>query len=150
GSTSWKSAGSPISATTRRPHERGREGIPPHPPARGRPGGRVSRCGRVRRAFAGGSGSRRLRGRRAGGRRDRAEQAAEARGAGRRVTASIRPANPADLRLIASLIRELAEYEKLSHEVRFDEAVLGEQLFGPRPYAEVLIAEADGEPQGFA
>jgi GNAT superfamily N-acetyltransferase len=52
--------------------------------------------------------------------------------------------------LIASLIRELAEYEKLSHEVRFEEAVLGEQLFGPRPYAEVLIAELDGAPQGFA
>jgi GNAT superfamily N-acetyltransferase len=62
----------------------------------------------------------------------------------------VRPATPTDLPLIAALIRELAEYEKLSHEVRFDEAVLGEQLFGPRPYAEVLIAEAGGEPQGFA
>lgn len=63
---------------------------------------------------------------------------------------SIRPATSADLPLIASLIRELAEYEKLSHEVRFDEAVLGEQLFGERPYAEVLIGEADGEAVGFA
>jgi len=62
----------------------------------------------------------------------------------------IRPATSADLPLIAALIRELAEYEKLSHEVHFDEAVLGEQLFGARPYAEVLIAELDGEPQGFA
>ena len=63
---------------------------------------------------------------------------------------SIRPATSADLPLIAQLIRELAEYEKLSDEVRFDEAVLGEQLFGPRPYAEVLIGEVDGEALGFA
>ena len=63
---------------------------------------------------------------------------------------AIRPARPVDLPLIASLIRELAEYEHLSHEVRFDEAMLGEQLFGPRPYAEVLIGEVDGEAVGFA
>jgi GNAT superfamily N-acetyltransferase len=63
---------------------------------------------------------------------------------------AIRPATSADLPLIAALIRELAEYEHLSGEVRFDEAVLGEKLFGPRPYAEVLIGEADGVPQGFA
>jgi GNAT superfamily N-acetyltransferase len=63
---------------------------------------------------------------------------------------SIRPAAPADLPLIADLIRELAEYEKLAHEVRFDDAALGERLFGPRPYAEVLIGEVDGFPQGFA
>ena len=63
---------------------------------------------------------------------------------------SIRSAVAADLPLIAELIRALADYEKLAHEVRFDEAVLGEKLFGPRPYAEVLIGEIDGEPQGFA
>ena len=63
---------------------------------------------------------------------------------------AIRPASPADLPLIAELIRALAEYEKLADEVRFDEAVLGEKLFGPRPYAEVLIGEADGEALGFA
>ena len=63
---------------------------------------------------------------------------------------AIRPATPADLPLIASLIRALAEYEKLAEEVRFDEAVLGEKLFGPRPYAEVLVGEVDGEAQGFA
>ncbi len=62
----------------------------------------------------------------------------------------IRPASPADLPLIAELIRALAEYEKLSDEVRFDEAVLGEKLFGPRPYAEVLIGEVDGKALGFA
>jgi GNAT superfamily N-acetyltransferase len=66
------------------------------------------------------------------------------------MTLSIRPATPADLPLIAGFIRDLAEYEKLSHEVRFDEAKLGENLFGPRPYAEVVIGELGGVPQGFA
>lgn len=66
------------------------------------------------------------------------------------MTLSIRPATSADLPLIAALIRELAEYERLSDEVRFDEAVLGQKLFGARPYAEVLIGEVDGVAQGFA
>ena len=66
------------------------------------------------------------------------------------MTLSIRPATSADLSLIAQFIRDLAEYEKLAHEVRFDEAVLGERLFGLRPYAEVLIGEIDGSPHGFA
>ncbi len=66
------------------------------------------------------------------------------------MTLSIRPATRDDLSLIAQFIRDLAEYERLSHEVRFDEVVLGERLFGTRPYAEVLIGEIDGEPQGFA
>jgi GNAT superfamily N-acetyltransferase len=66
------------------------------------------------------------------------------------VALSIREAVPGDLPLISALIRALAEYEKLSHEVRFDEAVLHEKLFGKRPYAEVLIGEVDGEPRGFA
>lgn len=66
------------------------------------------------------------------------------------MSVAIRPAAPADLPLIAELIRALAEYEKLAGEVRFDEAVLGETLFGPRPYAEVLIGEVDGEALGLA
>jgi GNAT superfamily N-acetyltransferase len=66
------------------------------------------------------------------------------------MTIAIRPATAADLPLIAALIRELAEYEKLAHEVRFDEAVLGDRLFGTRPYAEVVIGEVDGTAQGFA
>jgi GNAT superfamily N-acetyltransferase len=66
------------------------------------------------------------------------------------VTTSIRPATPADLPLIASLIRALADYEKLAHEVRFDEAELGRHLFGERPMAEVLIGEIAGIAQGFA
>jgi GNAT superfamily N-acetyltransferase len=63
---------------------------------------------------------------------------------------SIRPATRADLPLIAQFIRDLAEYEKLVHEVRFDEVVLGDRLFGARPYAEVLIGEIDSVAQGFA
>ncbi|QNO26112.1 GNAT family N-acetyltransferase [Sphingopyxis sp. OPL5] len=66
------------------------------------------------------------------------------------MTLAIRPATPADLPLIAQFIRDLADYEKLAHEVRFDEAVLGDRLFGARPYAEVVIGEIDGAPQGFA
>lgn len=66
------------------------------------------------------------------------------------MTLSIRPAIAADLPLIGELIRALAEYEKLAHEVRFDETVMGEKLFGARPYAEVLIGEIDGAAQGFA
>lgn len=66
------------------------------------------------------------------------------------MTLFIRPATRADLPLIAQLIRDLADYEKLAHEVRFDEAVLGDKLFGARLYAEVLIGEIDDTPQGFA
>ena len=58
------------------------------------------------------------------------------------MTLSIRPATPADLPLIAQFIRDLADYEKLADEVRFDEAKLGANLFGPRPHAEVVIAAA--------
>ena len=66
------------------------------------------------------------------------------------MTHTIRPATAADLPLIAQFIRDLADYEKLADEVRFNEAMLGDRLFGARPYAEVLIGEIDGVPEGFA
>lgn len=66
------------------------------------------------------------------------------------MTRSIRPATPADLPLIAALIGELAEYERLSHEVRFDPETLARHLFGERPMAEVVIGEVDGVAQAFA
>lgn len=66
------------------------------------------------------------------------------------MSVTTRFAEPSDLPLIARFIRDLAEYERLAHEVRFEEAVLGERLFGARPYAEVLIGEIDGTPNGFA
>jgi GNAT superfamily N-acetyltransferase len=62
----------------------------------------------------------------------------------------IRPATPADVPTVARLIRGLAEYERLAHEVVLDEDRLREHLFGPRPYCEVLIAEEAGAPVGFA
>jgi GNAT superfamily N-acetyltransferase len=64
---------------------------------------------------------------------------------------AIREAVESDLPLIASLIRELADYERLLHEVRLSEAGLRDALFGERRYAEVVIAEVGGgEPAGFA
>jgi GNAT superfamily N-acetyltransferase len=62
----------------------------------------------------------------------------------------IRPATAADSATILSLVRALAEYEKLSHEVVATAETLRETLFGERPQAEALIAEWDGEPAGFA
>lgn len=62
----------------------------------------------------------------------------------------IRAATPADLSTIVRLIRDLAEYEKLAHAVDLDEAKLRDHLFGPRPYAEVLLAEDAGAVVGFA
>jgi GNAT superfamily N-acetyltransferase len=62
----------------------------------------------------------------------------------------IRSATFDDVPAIASMIRELAEYEHLSHEVILDEQMLGEHLFGARPFAEVLIAQASDEIAGFA
>jgi GNAT superfamily N-acetyltransferase len=65
--------------------------------------------------------------------------------------AVIRPAVPSDLDTIIELVGALAEYERLAHEVVLDADVLREHLFGPRTYAEVLIAESDaGEAVGFA
>jgi GNAT superfamily N-acetyltransferase len=63
---------------------------------------------------------------------------------------SIRPATPADLPLILDFIRGLAEYERLAHEVVATEEGLRASLFGSRPDAEVLLAEQDGDPAGFA
>ena len=62
----------------------------------------------------------------------------------------VRPATPADTPAIARLIRALAEYERLADKVSFDEAQLHRHLFGPRPAAEVLLAEEAGEVVGFA
>jgi GNAT superfamily N-acetyltransferase len=65
-------------------------------------------------------------------------------------TLSITAASPADVPLILSLISELAEFEKLSHEAVATEASLQESLFGAKPGAEAVIARVDGEPAGFA
>lgn len=65
-------------------------------------------------------------------------------------TLHVRPAKPADVPLIVSLIRELAEYERAPQEAQATESLIHDALFGPRPGCEALIGEADGKPQGFA
>jgi len=62
----------------------------------------------------------------------------------------IRTAIENDVPLIFRFIRELAEYERLADAVVATEASVRETLFGARRYAEVLIAEVDGEAAGFA
>ena len=62
----------------------------------------------------------------------------------------IRRATRADAPTILAFIRDLAEYEKLAHEVIADERALETTLFGARPAAEVLIAELAASPIGFA
>ena len=63
---------------------------------------------------------------------------------------SIRRARPDETALILSLIRELAEYEKLLHEVEATEAMIGEALFAANPRLFCEVAEWNGEPAGFA
>lgn len=66
------------------------------------------------------------------------------------MSVQIRAATFADVPLILNLIRGLAEYEKLSHEVEATEEKLSATLFGSRPAAECVIASAEsGEPAGF-
>jgi GNAT superfamily N-acetyltransferase len=62
----------------------------------------------------------------------------------------IRPARPGDEETILSLIRDLAEYERLAHEVVATAADLTRTLFGVQHFAECLLAEVDGESAGFA
>ncbi len=62
----------------------------------------------------------------------------------------IRAAKVADVPLILQFIRELAEYERLAHEVVADEALIERTLFGDRPVAETLLAFQDSEAVGFA
>jgi len=61
----------------------------------------------------------------------------------------LRFAVPEDTKLILDFIRELAEYEKLLHEVAADEDVLKESLFN-RKTAEVIIGEYEGKPVSYA
>ena len=66
------------------------------------------------------------------------------------MTISIRPAKPDDVPTVAHLIRALAQYEKLEHEVTMTEDKLRATMFGARPYAEALLAEEEAKPVGFA
>jgi GNAT superfamily N-acetyltransferase len=62
----------------------------------------------------------------------------------------IRAADREDVGLLMGMIRMLAEYERAADQVRGDEGLLAQHLFGARPAAEAVIAELDGEPAGFA
>lgn len=62
----------------------------------------------------------------------------------------LRFAKQGDAALVLAFIRELAEYEQLPHEVEADAEMLADTLFGETPDAEVVIAEVDGKPAGFA
>ncbi|MYI74453.1 MAG: GNAT family N-acetyltransferase [Acidobacteria bacterium] len=62
----------------------------------------------------------------------------------------IDPAVEADVPVILDLIRDLAEYEKLSDQVTATEADIARSLFGDPPRAEAVIARLDGEAIGFA
>jgi GNAT superfamily N-acetyltransferase len=63
---------------------------------------------------------------------------------------TIRPATEEDAAVILSLIKGLAEYEKLSHEVVATEELLRDTLFRARPVAEVILGDYNGEPVSFA
>lgn len=62
----------------------------------------------------------------------------------------IREATPADLGIVADLIRALAAYEKLTHELVWTEDELAEALFSPRAVPRVLLVECNGLVAGFA
>jgi GNAT superfamily N-acetyltransferase len=66
------------------------------------------------------------------------------------VSVTIRTAQASDAPAIAALVREMARYEKLESEVTMTEQDLVIGLFGPRPYAETLIAADDGSPVAYA
>src|SRR5215213_2602326 len=62
----------------------------------------------------------------------------------------IRAASEDDVPLILTLIKELAEYERLSHKVVATEAMLRNSLFGERRVAEALLGYLGDDPAGFA
>ena len=62
----------------------------------------------------------------------------------------IQPAAPDDAPTLFELIKALAEYEKLSHEVVGNVADLQHHLFGPHPYAEAILAKVEERSVGFA
>jgi len=63
---------------------------------------------------------------------------------------TIRHAAESDVPLIISFIKELADYEKLSHEVLATEEDFRQNLFGAKRFAEVVIGEFRSEPVGYA
>ncbi len=62
---------------------------------------------------------------------------------------AIRQAAVDDVPLLLRMIGELAEFERIPHEVSATEEIVRESLFGGDPAAEALLAECDGKPAGF-
>jgi GNAT superfamily N-acetyltransferase len=62
----------------------------------------------------------------------------------------VQPATEADVPLILQLIKALAEYERLGHEVVATEATVRESFFGPAPHAQAVIARIGADAVGFA
>jgi GNAT superfamily N-acetyltransferase len=63
---------------------------------------------------------------------------------------TIRHAEESDVPLILWFVKQLAEYEKLSHEVKATEADYRRNLFGEKQFAEVIIGEYHSKPVGYA
>jgi len=63
---------------------------------------------------------------------------------------TLRPAEERDVAAIVGLIRELAEFEKLTHLLQVTPEKLRPQLFGPKPVVEALVAQRDGVVVAFA
>jgi GNAT superfamily N-acetyltransferase len=62
---------------------------------------------------------------------------------------TLRPAELRDVGAIVQLIRDLAEFERLTHLLQVTPEKLRPQLFGERPAAEALVAETgDGKGGG--
>jgi GNAT superfamily N-acetyltransferase len=66
------------------------------------------------------------------------------------VTLSIRPPRADEAALVLGLVREAADYAKLSHQVDATEAMIADALFGPRPQLYCDVAEWDGNPVGIS
>lgn len=63
---------------------------------------------------------------------------------------TIRPAQPEDVSTLFHLIKALADYEKLAHQVTGNTELLHSHLFGEQPCIEAIVADCEGQPVGFA
>ena len=67
-----------------------------------------------------------------------------------KTTHTLRPAEPGDVPAIVGLIRELAEFEKLSHLCEVTPESLAPHLFGDKPVVECVVGEVQGTVVAFA
>ena len=62
------------------------------------------------------------------------------------MSTEVRPITVDDIPFVLGCIQELAEFEKLTHQLDCDETRFAKHLFGERPMVEGLIADFHGEP----